>query len=290
MSSPQVSGPYLALVVFLIVAFVALGREFWMARGLDKIRPLGLAAFAVPLAVFGAEHMVSAKAVMRLIPAWMPGKLFWTYFVGAALFAASLSILFRIRIRLAATLLAIMFFCFVLMMDLPAALAGPQNRFAWTLAARQLAFSAGALLLALSSGTSAKTPAENRLATVAFYVVALICMFYGVEHFLHPEGVPVVPLVKTTPAWVPLASLWTILTGIVLVAGGAAMLVARYSREAAAAVGGWIVLLVVTFYLALMIAKPDIEGLNYFADTLMFGGVFLIASSAQKAQRNSETA
>jgi hypothetical protein len=29
-----------------------------------------------------------------------------------------------------------------------------------------------------------------------------------------------------------------------------------------------------------MIAKPDVEGVNYFADTLMFGGVLLLASCA----------
>jgi len=94
--SPQVLGPYLTLAVFLIAAFVAVGREFWMARGLDK---------AVPLAVFGAEHLTSAQAIMKLVPAWMPGKLFWTYFVGAALIAAALSFIFQVWIRVSATLL-----------------------------------------------------------------------------------------------------------------------------------------------------------------------------------------
>ena len=45
---------------------------------------------------------------------------------------------------------------------------------------------------------------------------------------------------------------------------------------------GWVVLLVLTLYLAIMIARPDIEGLNYFADTLMFGGVLLMASRARR--------
>ena len=79
MNSPQVFGPYLALVVFLIAAFVAVGRKFWTARGLDKANPLGRVSMAVPLAVFGAEHLTSPQAIMRLIPAWMPGKPFWTY-------------------------------------------------------------------------------------------------------------------------------------------------------------------------------------------------------------------
>jgi hypothetical protein len=64
---------------------------------------------------------------MRLIPAWMPFKLFWTCFVGVALFAAALSLILRVQIRLSASPLGIMFFCFVVMMDLPAAIAAPQK-------------------------------------------------------------------------------------------------------------------------------------------------------------------
>jgi uncharacterized membrane protein len=287
MSSPQVIGPYFTLVLFLITALVAVGREFWMAQGLDKAYPLGRVSLAVPLAVFGAEHLTSPQAIMKLVPAWMPGKLFWTYLVGIALIAAALSFIFRIAIRLSATLLGIMFFCFVAMMDLPGAIAAPQSRFAWTLAARELAFSAGAILLAITSVTRERTRSENRIAIGTLYLIALITMFYGIEHFLHPECVPVVPLAKLTPLWIPLARFWTVLTGIILVIGAGAMFARNVSRQAAAALGGWVVLLVVSLYLAIMIGKPDLEDLNYFADTLMFGGVLLVASRAYDVARNS---
>jgi uncharacterized membrane protein len=280
MNSPQVFGPYLALVVFLIAAIVAGGRGLWRARGIDKAHHLGCMSLAVPLAVFGAEHFTSTRAIMQLVPAWMPGKLFWTYFVGVALFAAALSFVFRVRIRLAATLLGIMFFCFVAMMDVPGAMAAPHSRFAWTLAARELAFSAGAIILGITSGAQARRHGENQIATVAFYLIALISMFYGIENVLHPEHVPVVPLVKVTPLWVPFAHFWTVLTGILLVAGGLAMFVRKVARQSAALLGAWVVLIVVSVYLAIMISKPDIESLNYFADTLMFGGVLLVASRA----------
>ena len=280
-------GPYFTLVVLLITAFVAVGREFWMARGVDKAYPLGRVSLAVPLAVFGAEHLTSPQTIAKLVPAWMPGKLFWTYFVGVALIAAALSFIFRVAIRLSATLLGIMFFCFVAMMDIPGAIAAPHNRFAWTLAARELAFSAGGILLAIASGTRERTPGENRIATGALYLIALISMFYGIEHFLHPECVPAVPLEKMTPLWIPFAHFWTVLTGIILVVGGGAMFARNISGQAAAALGAWVVLLVVSLYLAIMISKPDIEGLNYFADTLMFGGVLLVASRAYDVPRKS---
>jgi uncharacterized membrane protein len=287
MSSLQVLGPYLTLVVSLIAAFVAVGREFRMARGLDKAHPLGRVSLAVPMAVFGAEHLTSPQAIMKLVPAWMPGKLFWTYFVGVALIAAALSFIFQVWIRLSATLLGIMFFCFVAMMDLPAAIAAPQSRFAWTLLARESAFSAGAILVAITSGMRERTPGENRVAIGALYLIALVSMFYGIEHFLHPECVPAVPLAKVTPLWIPFAHFWTVLTGIALVIGGGAMFARNVSRQSAAALGAWVVLLVVSLYLAIMISKPDVEDLNYFADTLMFGGVLLVASRAYDVPRKS---
>ena len=283
----QVLGPYIALAVFLLAALVAVSREFRMARGFDKAHLLGRVSLAIAIAVFGAEHLTSPEAIARIVPAWMPGKLFWAYFVGVALIAAALSFIFRVRVRLSATLLGIMFFCFVAMMDLPAAIAAPQNRFAWALLARESAFGAGAILLAITSGARKRTPVENRVAAGALYSIALVCVFYGIEHFLHPECVPAVPLAKVTPLWIPAAHFWTVLTGIALVIGGGAMFARNVSRLFAAALGAWVVLLVVTLYLAIMISNPNIEGLNYFADTLMFGGVLLVASRANDVPKKS---
>src|SRR5258708_38919557 len=92
--SPQVLGPYLTLVVFLIAAFVAVGREFWMARGLHKADPLGRVSLAVPIAVFGAGHLASAQTIIKLVPAGVPGKLFLAYFVRGGLVAAALRLFF----------------------------------------------------------------------------------------------------------------------------------------------------------------------------------------------------
>lgn len=285
MSSPQVFGPYLTLVVFLIAALAAVFREFRTVRGLDRAYPLARIFLAVPIAVFGAEHLTAPAAIGRAVPAWMPFKLFWTYFVGAALIGAALSFIFRVWVRLSGTLLGIMFFCFVAMIDLPAALARPHNRFAWTLMARESAFGAGAILVALARAGRKRTQTENGMAAGALYLVAVVTMFYGIEQLLHAQCVPAVPLAKVTPAWIPGGHFWTVLSGIGFVAGGAAMFWRRVSRQAAAALGAWVVLLVATLYLAIMIAQLDIEGVNYFADTLMFGGVLLAASCAQARVR-----
>ena len=61
-------------------------------RGLEKILPFGRLFFAMPMGVFGTEHLVDTAEIAALVPSWMPAHLFWTYLVGIALIAAALSI------------------------------------------------------------------------------------------------------------------------------------------------------------------------------------------------------
>jgi len=280
MASPQVFWPYLAWIACLIAAAVTAGREFRRSRGFDKARTLGRLALAIPMAVFGTEHLASPHSIMRGVPAWMPAKLFWTYFVGIALIAAALSIIFRIAPRLSAALLGIMLLCFVAMIHLPDAIASPHNRIFWTIVARDSSFGAGAILLAAAGRAGGRRSAgwDHSLATGAVYLIAAVAIFFGIENLLHPECVPAVPLAKIVPAWIPMARVWTIITGIGLVAAGVAMFVKRCSRQAAAGLGAWVLLLVWSLYLAILISQRDIEGLNYFADTMVYAGVLLIAS------------
>jgi uncharacterized membrane protein len=269
------------MIVGVIASLAGAGRDCWRAQGLDKALPLGRVLLAMPMAVFGAEHLANPSAMMSIVPVWMPGRLFWTYFVGAALVAATFSIIFRIAIRWSAALLGIMLLCFVAMIHLPNAIATPQSRIVWTIVARDSSFGAGAILLAIVSSADRKlSAAKQGVALSAFYWIALVCVFFGIEHFFHPECVPAVPLAKVVPAWIPLGHFWTILTGILLVSGGIAMNMKPLARQAAAVLGVWVLLLVLTLYLAIMLSKPDIEGLNYFADTMVFAGVLLVASQA----------
>lgn len=180
-----------------------------------------------------------------------------------------------------------MLFCFVAMIHIPNVIAAPHSRIAWTIVARDSAFGAGAVLLAIASGGRERSRGENHAAIGALCVIASASLLFGMESLVHPECVPAVPLVKVTPLWIPAAHFWTVITGIALVMGAGVMLVRSVSRQSAAALGDWVVLLVVSIYLAIMVAKPNIEDLNYFADTLMFGGVLLIASRAYDVRRES---
>jgi hypothetical protein len=182
-----------AAIVLFLIALWAVKTDIAQANGLDKIVVLSNLCFALPLAVFGAEHLSDAGDIMPLVPSYMPWRLFWTYFVGFALLAASLSIATKIQVRWSGLLFGAMMFLFVAMMDIRGTLADPRNRFSWTLALREMVFGGGGWLLASSA---MRGQGQRMFITVGRVLTGIAAIFYGVETFRHPLGMPGIPLEK----------------------------------------------------------------------------------------------
>ena len=275
------------ILVFLIGLWAA-KNDLAQARGLDKIVALSNLCFAIPLAVFGALHLSGVELVLPLVPKYMPWRLFWAYFVGCALLSASLSIAVKIQVRWSGLLFGIMMFGFVAMLVIPGVFASPRSRFAWTFIFRESSFGGGGWLLAGNAlRKQGRGQVGSRLITVGRVLIALAAIFFGVENFLHPANVPGVPLEKLVPVWIPGRLLIGYLTGVILVVAGLAILLGKKTRTAATYLGTWIVLLVLFIYGPILIASLSdpstavkIEGINYFADTLLFAGAILALASA----------
>jgi uncharacterized membrane protein len=275
------------ILVFLIALWVA-RADIAQASDLDKVVALSNLCFAVPLAVFGALHLSAVEFVLPMVPSYMPWPLFWGYFFGFALLAASLSIATKIQVRWSGLLFGIAMFLFVAMMDIPGSLANARDRFGWTLAIREMTFGGGGWILAGSAlREQGRGQGGSKLITVGRVLIGIAAMFYGVEHFLHPANVPGVPLEKLTPAWIPGRLLIAYVTGAILLVTGVGILLARKTRMAATYLGTWIVLLVVLVYGPILIAAladpssdVKVEGINYFFDTLLFAGAILALASA----------
>ncbi len=274
---------FLGLVILAIGLPVILKSEVPKARGLDKLMPFGRLFYAIPLAVFAGEHFTIGRLMASGLPSWIPGHLFWIYFVGVALVAAALSIVVKKYAQLSATLLGIMLCLFVVLLHIPRVIANPRDRISWAVALRELAFSGGAFAFA---STQSKTPRATKatppLLTTARYLFAITALFFGVEHFLHPEFAPGVPLAKITPAWIPFRLFWAYLAGAVLIATSASLLINKKARLATTILGLTILLIVLVIYLPIELSIPaDIgNGLNYIADTLMFSGAALLLADA----------
>src|SRR4029077_10776202 len=174
------------ILVFLIALWAA-RTDIARARGLDKIVALSNLCFAMPLAVFAALHLSDVGFVLPLVPKYMPWRLFWAYFVGCALLAASFSIAAKIQVRWSGLLFGIMMFTFVAMLIIPAVIANPGNRFGWTFVCRESSFGGGGWILAGNAmREKARGQVGSRLITVGRVLIAIAAIFYGVEHFLHP--------------------------------------------------------------------------------------------------------
>ena len=270
-------------IVFVLgLAVIFLRGEWQKAQGLDKLILFGPLFYAAPLAAFGTEHFTLAQAVASIVPRWIPWHQFWTYFVGACFIAAGFSLVTKIQARLAASLLGLTFFLFVVLMDVPGWLQNPRDRFAPTLALRELAFSGGALALASSLTEQWRGRGEHILATIARYFVAVPLLFYSLEQFLHGDHVPAVPLEPLTPDYILGHAFWTYLAAVAYAVTGALLLVGKKTRAAATWAGLSVLVVELAVYVPIgVVERASLgKGLNYVADTLMFCGAVLLLAGA----------
>lgn len=257
-----------------------------------RVLALGRVFVAAPLATFGALHLVSANGLRELVPQYMPWPLFWVYLVGFALIATALSLIFDRYVFWSGLLAGGMFLAFVAMMDLPGVITSEHDRFGFALLARETTF--GCALLALAGSVALRGSRWSKLVTPCRIVFAVVAIFYGVEHFLHPEFLPGVPLEKLTPLWVPVPRLWGYLVGAVLLACGALLLVNRKATDAAAWLGVVLAATVALIYVPMLGPAHGtdqiVEVIDYIGDTLLYAGTVLIVGEAlSRRQLNSGT-
>ena len=264
----------------LVAGLFLIRPRFAAASGAGRVLVLGPVFEAVALAIFAAEHFLAAPDLSGIVPRWMPGALFWTYFVGAALLAAAISFIAGRYVRWSASLLAILFLIIVATVDLPNLPNHIHERLFWTLTVRETAFAGGAMVLAGSQWSRGRS-AGAKLIVFGRLIVACTFIFYAIEHFLFPRFVPGVPLEKMTPAWVPAPTLLAYIVGMTLLATGVGLMIRRTRRNAAAIAGTMLLLLTAFFYVPILITEIRtplaLEGVNYVGDTFLFAATALLA-------------
>lgn len=274
------------ITVFLIGVWAA-KNEIADARGLDKIVALRGLCIAVALAEVSALHLFGAQFQLPLVPLYMPWRLFWVYFVGCVLLVASLSIATEIGVRWSGLLFGIMMFLFVAMIHLPGALLHPDNRILWVIVFREMSFGGAGWILAGHAMDIRRGHGRSPLINAGSVLITLTLIFFGAEQFLYPTGLPGVPLPKQMPMWVPARELIGYVTGASFLLAAGSILLGRKARTATTCAGAWILLTVLVIYGPVLIAAlldraiaVQVEGINYFGDTLLFAGVILTLASA----------
>ncbi len=95
------------------------------ASFLEKLIPFGRIFYSLLMILFGLSHFLFAAFVSTMVPKWLPGTMFWTYFVGVALICSGISIIFKLWIKPISLLLALMLMLFFLFFHIQDAVENP---------------------------------------------------------------------------------------------------------------------------------------------------------------------
>jgi len=289
----QVVWCYLAFGLMIAIGLAAIFlRSDWQnaAKGLDKLILFGPMFYAAPLAAFGTEHFTLTTIIASLVPSWIPWHLFWAYCLGVCFIAAALSLVTGIQARLSSSLLALTFFLFVVLMDIPGWARNPRDRIGLTLALRELSFSGGALALAASLIRHRCERKAHILATIARYFIAVPVLFYSFYQFMHADYVPGVPLALPTPQYIYGHAIWTYLAAAAYAITGALLVAGKRTRAAATCLGLTVLFVECVVYIPMaVVERASLTGFNYLGDTLMYCGAILLLAGAMpgEAERDS---
>jgi uncharacterized membrane protein YphA (DoxX/SURF4 family) len=216
---------------------------------MEKSHMLGRIFVAISLVVFGVQHFIYGGFVATLVPAFMPGRLFWAYFVGVAFVAAAVGIFIKIMARPGATMLGVMFFLFVVLLHIPRIVGDSSNGNEWTSGFVALAMCGGAWVLASAAPLEEREKADPFLG-LGRYFLAIAFVAFGVQHFVYARFAG-----GLGPPWYLGRPLWAYSTGVILVTAGAAILFGQKTRIAASLLATILFLIFLLLYVPRIIAQ-----------------------------------
>src|SRR5215472_12566389 len=120
----------LGLIVFAIGLWTYRADVFGTASE-SRMRSLGPVFIAAAIATFSGEHFSAVAQLSQMVPKWFPLHIPTTYFVGACLLTAGVSIASRRGVRWSAPLLGLLFALFVLLIYAPSAARHPLLHIVW---------------------------------------------------------------------------------------------------------------------------------------------------------------
>ena len=101
-------------------------------RTIHVLAMIGHYLFALSLFVFCIQHIIYFDYIQSLIPVWMPARMVLDYLVVVGYLLCGISFVIGQRVGLAATLLGIMFFLWVLLLHAPRAIGKWNVETEWT--------------------------------------------------------------------------------------------------------------------------------------------------------------
>jgi uncharacterized membrane protein len=247
----------------------------------EKTQTLGRIFVAISLVVFGVQHFLYGGFVAGLVPTFMPGRLFWAYFVGVAFVVAAVGMLVELMARPATTMLGMMFFLFVVLLHIPRIVGNSSDGNEWTSGLVALAMCGGAWVLA-SAAPLYERETPDAFLKLGRYILAMAFVAFGIQHFIYARFAS-----GLGPPWFTGRPLWAYLTGIVFVAAGAAIFLGKKARLAAALLGTLLFLFFLLLYIPRITAQLHNPGpwTSGFEVLALCGSALVMAGTSAREKR-----
>lgn len=150
-NTPTEWTPTFEVASFFGGALVLMGLTIVPQSNRFKLTLVGSYVVGISILVFAVLHLIYLQFITTLLLPWMPFKLFWAYVVMVAFFAAAISILIRVWLRLSSVLLGLMFLIWFFILHIPLTYMQYHTETIWTSMFVVLASSGVAFLIAAST-------------------------------------------------------------------------------------------------------------------------------------------
>ena len=115
---------------------------------MKKITTIGRILFALPFAVFGINHFLMTDYYIGMLTSFIPLGAYTIILTGILLLAASVSIMFKMYIKLTTLMLAGLLFFFIVTIHIPHLLSGVDHEITLIALLKDISLMGGSLMIA----------------------------------------------------------------------------------------------------------------------------------------------
>jgi putative oxidoreductase len=114
---------------------------------MKKITTVGRVLFALPFAVFGINHFLMTDYYIGMLTSFIPLGAYTIILTGIMLIAASVSIIFKLYIKLTTLMLAGLLFFFIITIHIPHLLSGIDHEITLIALLKDISLMGGSLMI-----------------------------------------------------------------------------------------------------------------------------------------------
>ncbi len=115
---------------------------------MKKITTIGRILFAIPFALFGINHFLMTDYYIGMLTSFIPLGAYTIILTGIMLIAASISIIFKMYIKLTTLMLAGLLFFFIITIHIPHLISGSDNAITLIALLKDISLMGGSLMIA----------------------------------------------------------------------------------------------------------------------------------------------